>query len=155
MQSASKQPGTMQLMREHLVNHLRDHGLLFALTAVMVFFHLTTNGTLLWPANMTNLLLQNSYIVTVALSMLIVIVSGNIHLSVGAVMGFIGGGGWSGFRGASEHCHPESKFCAGAGLDRRSLYREGGVEVRRRGQDCRHVPDGRSDERRVDHGNRH
>lgn len=77
-------------MREYLVNHLREYGLLFALIAVMVFFQITTNGTLMRPVNITNLLLQNSYIVIMALGMLIVIVSGNIDLSVGSVMGFIG-----------------------------------------------------------------
>jgi putative multiple sugar transport system permease protein len=40
--------------------------------------------------NVTNLLLQNSYIIIMALGMLVVIVSGNIDLSVGSVMGFIG-----------------------------------------------------------------
>jgi putative multiple sugar transport system permease protein len=40
--------------------------------------------------NITNLLLQNSYIIIMALGMLIVIVAGHIDLSVGSVMGFIG-----------------------------------------------------------------
>jgi putative multiple sugar transport system permease protein len=50
-----------------------------------------TNGTLLLPLNLTNLLLQNSYIVIMALAMLLVIVAGHIDLSVGSVAGFIGG----------------------------------------------------------------
>jgi len=49
-----------------------------------------TNGTLLKPVNITNLFLQNSYIIIMALGMLIVIVGGNIDLSVGSVMGFVG-----------------------------------------------------------------
>ncbi len=75
---------------EYLVRHLREYGLLFALIAIMVFFQIVTNGTLLKPVNVTNLLLQNSYIIIMALGMLIVIVSGNIDLSVGSVMGFVG-----------------------------------------------------------------
>lgn len=75
---------------EYLVRHLREYGLLFALIAIMVFFQVVTNGTLLKPVNVTNLLLQNSYIIIMALGMLIVIVSGNIDLSVGSVMGFVG-----------------------------------------------------------------
>ncbi|MBR3369787.1 MAG: sugar ABC transporter permease [Rhodobacteraceae bacterium] len=90
MQQANAQTGTAQSMRDYLVNHLREYGLLVALIIVMVFFQITTNGTLLRPVNITNLLLQNSYIVIMALGMLIVIVSGNIDLSVGSVMGFIG-----------------------------------------------------------------
>lgn len=75
---------------EYLTRHLRQYGLLFALIAVMVFFQIMTDGTLLRAVNVTNLLLQNSYIIIMALGMLVVIVSGNIDLSVGSVMGFIG-----------------------------------------------------------------
>jgi ribose/xylose/arabinose/galactoside ABC-type transport system permease subunit len=74
----------------YLVKHLREYGLLFALIAIMAFFQIVTDGTLLRPVNITNLLLQNSYIIIMALGMLVVIVSGNIDLSVGSVMGFIG-----------------------------------------------------------------
>ena len=75
---------------EYLLAHMREYGLLFALIAIMVFFQIVTGGTLLRPVNITNLLLQNSYIIIMALGMLIVIVSGNIDLSVGSVMGFVG-----------------------------------------------------------------
>ena len=74
----------------YLASHLREYGLLLALIVVMVFFQAVTEGTLLRAVNVTNLLLQNSYIVIMALGMLVVIVSGNIDLSVGSVMGFIG-----------------------------------------------------------------
>jgi len=74
----------------YLASHLREYGLLFALIAIMVFFQIVTDGTLLRPVNITNLFLQNSYIIIMALGMLVVIVSGNIDLSVGSVMGFIG-----------------------------------------------------------------
>ena len=40
--------------------------------------------------NVTNLILQNSYIVIMALGMLLVIVGGNIDLSVGSIVGFVG-----------------------------------------------------------------
>jgi putative multiple sugar transport system permease protein len=42
------------------------------------------------PVNLTNLVLQNSYIIVMALGMLLVIVAGHIDLSVGSVAGFIG-----------------------------------------------------------------
>lgn len=77
-------------IKSYLVSHLREYGLLFALIAIMAFFQFATNGTLLKPVNVTNLLLQNSYIVIMALGMLIVIVAGHIDLSVGSVMGFVG-----------------------------------------------------------------
>jgi putative multiple sugar transport system permease protein len=40
--------------------------------------------------NLTNLILQNSYIIIMALGMLLVIVAGHIDLSVGSVVGFVG-----------------------------------------------------------------
>ena len=77
-------------IRSYLAGHMRDYGLLFALIAIMVFFQAVTSGTLMRPVNITNLFLQNSYIIIMALGMLIVIVAGHIDLSVGSVMGFIG-----------------------------------------------------------------
>jgi len=71
-------------------NNLRNYGMLLSLFAIMLFFELVTNGTLLQPLNLTNLVLQNSYIVIMALGMLLVIVTGHIDLSVGSVSGFVG-----------------------------------------------------------------
>jgi putative multiple sugar transport system permease protein len=71
-------------------SNIRDYALLLSLLAIMIFFQFNTNGTLFKPVNMTNLLLQNSYIVVMALGMLLVIVAGHIDLSVGSVSGFIG-----------------------------------------------------------------
>ena len=73
-----------------LKNNLREYGLLISLVAIMAFFQFTTNGTLFQPLNLTNLILQNSYIIVMALGMLLVIVSGHIDLSVGSVSGFVG-----------------------------------------------------------------
>ncbi|MCY1528091.1 Xylose transport system permease protein XylH [compost metagenome] len=64
--------------------------MLISLVAIMVLFQVLTDGTLLRPLNLTNLLLQNSYVVIMALGMLLVIVAGHIDLSVGSVCGFIG-----------------------------------------------------------------
>jgi putative multiple sugar transport system permease protein len=71
-------------------NNLRNYGMLMSLIAIMLFFQVMTSGTLLQPLNLTNLVLQNSYIVIMALGMLLVIVTGHIDLSVGSVAGFIG-----------------------------------------------------------------
>jgi putative multiple sugar transport system permease protein len=70
--------------------NIRDYALLLSLLVIMVFFQFTTHGTLFKPVNMTNLILQNSYIVIMALGMLLVIVAGHIDLSVGSVSGFVG-----------------------------------------------------------------
>ncbi len=73
-----------------LKQHLREYGMLLSLVAIMLFFQVMTEGTLLQPLNLTNLVLQNSYIVIMALGMLLVIVAGHIDLSVGSVCGFVG-----------------------------------------------------------------
>jgi putative multiple sugar transport system permease protein len=73
-----------------LVTNLREYGLVLALIAIMLFFQFTTDGTLFKPLNLSNLVQQNSFIIVMALGMLLVIVSGHIDLSVGSVAGFIG-----------------------------------------------------------------
>lgn len=71
--------------------NIRQYGMLIALIAIMAFFQIRTGGVLMKPLNLTNLLLQNSYIVIMAIGMLLVIVAGHIDLSVGSIVGFIGG----------------------------------------------------------------
>ncbi len=76
---------------ELLRRNVRQYGMLVALLAIMAFFQVRTEGVLLKPLNITNLILQNSYIVIMAIGMLLVIVAGHIDLSVGSVVGFVGG----------------------------------------------------------------
>jgi len=74
----------------YIRGNLREYGMLIALVAIMVFFQIYTGGILFKPVNLTNLVLQNSFIVIMALGMLLVIVAGHIDLSVGSIVGFIG-----------------------------------------------------------------
>ena len=85
--AAGKQP---RFAVSSLISNLRDYGLVLALIAIMLFFQVTTGGTLFKPVNLSNLVQQNSFIIVMALGMLLVIVSGHIDLSVGSVAGFIG-----------------------------------------------------------------
>lgn len=71
-------------------NNIREYGMLIALIAIMVFFQIRTEGILMKPVNITNLVLQNSYIIIMALGMLLVIVSGWIDLSIGSIAAFVG-----------------------------------------------------------------
>lgn len=71
-------------------NNVREYGMLIALIVVMLFFQIQTGGILFKPVNITNLVLQNSYVITMALGMLLVIVSGWIDLSVGSIVAVIG-----------------------------------------------------------------
>lgn len=87
---AAPQPAPGGRALSFLRAHLREYGMLLSLVAIMAFFQYMTGGTLMQPLNLTNLVLQNSYIVIMALGMLLVIVAGHIDLSVGSVCGFIG-----------------------------------------------------------------
>ena len=77
-----------------LGGHLRENGMLVALVAIVLFFliivQVTQGVDFLSAQNITNLFLQNSYVIIMALGMLLVIVSGHIDLSVGSVAGFTG-----------------------------------------------------------------
>ncbi len=70
--------------------NFRQYGMLVALAVVMILFQVLTNGVLLRPVNLTNLILQNSYILVLAIGMLLCILTGNIDLSVGSVVAFVG-----------------------------------------------------------------
>ncbi|MBM7331875.1 sugar ABC transporter permease, partial [Agrobacterium sp. S2] len=54
---------------------------------IVGLFAISTNGLLLSPNNVTNILLQYSYILILAIGMVIVIIGGHIDLSVGSVRG--------------------------------------------------------------------
>lgn len=78
----------------HLGGHLRENGMLVALVAIVFFFTVVVRATIdvdfLSAQNITNLFLQNSYVIIMALGMLLVIVAGHIDLSVGSVAAFTG-----------------------------------------------------------------
>lgn len=71
-------------------NNIREYGMLIALIVIMLFFQFRTEGILFRPVNITNLVLQNSYVIAMALGMLLIIVSGWIDLSVGSVVALVG-----------------------------------------------------------------
>ncbi len=77
-------------LQAYFARHMREYGMLAALFIIVALFQILTDGVLLKPANITNILLQNSYIIIMAVGMLLVIVAGHIDLSVGSCVGFIG-----------------------------------------------------------------
>jgi len=72
-----------------LVN-MRQSGIFVALVAIVLLFQVWTGGTLLSPANVSNIFLQYSYILILAIGMLFVIVVGHIDLSVGSIVALVG-----------------------------------------------------------------
>lgn len=80
--------------KTYLGSHLREYGMIMALVAIVFFFTVIVRASIdvdfLSAQNITNLFLQNSYVIIMALGMLLVIVAGHIDLSVGSVVGFTG-----------------------------------------------------------------
>ena len=78
----------------HVLSDLGKNGIFLALIAVVVLFAILTvqDGTsvLLRPQNISNLIVQNGYILILAIGMVLVIVAGHIDLSVGSVAAFVG-----------------------------------------------------------------
>ncbi|HLL71802.1 MAG TPA: sugar ABC transporter permease [Pyrinomonadaceae bacterium] len=70
---------------------LRAYTMLFALVAIWIYFNFATDGIFLDPRNFSNLMRQTAVTGVLAVGMLMVIVTGNIDLSVGSLVGFIGG----------------------------------------------------------------
>ena len=69
---------------------LRAYSMVIALVVIAVLFHFLTDGLIFTAMNLTNLILQNSYVVLLILGMLPVILTGNVDLSVGSVLAFVG-----------------------------------------------------------------
>ena len=76
----------MSMIGRLIKNNIRQYGMVIALAFIMILFQILTQGIMFKPMNITNLVLQNSYVLIIAIGMLLVIVTGGIDLSVGTVM---------------------------------------------------------------------
>ncbi len=71
---------------------LKKYTMVFALVLVVILFHVLTDGKILLPQNINNLISQNAYVFVLAAGMLLCILTGgNIDLACGSVVCFIGG----------------------------------------------------------------
>ncbi|MFD7435408.1 multiple monosaccharide ABC transporter permease [Streptomyces sp. NPDC059861] len=82
--------GLLQMVLDGMRRNMRQYGMLIALGLIVVLFAVWTDGDLLLPRNVSNLVLQNSYILILAIGMMLVIIAGHIDLSVGSLTAFIG-----------------------------------------------------------------
>lgn len=73
-----------------LKENFETYSMYYILAILAVLFQFTTNGILLKPLNITNIILQNGYILILAIGMLLVIILGDIDLSVGSTVAFVG-----------------------------------------------------------------
>jgi putative multiple sugar transport system permease protein len=77
-------------LRDIFTKNLRQSGIYIAFVAIIGLFAILTDGVLLSPGNLTNIVLQYSYILILAIGMVIVIIGGHIDLSVGSVVALTG-----------------------------------------------------------------
>src|SRR5687767_7709021 len=73
-----------------LTRNLRTSGIYVAFVAIVALFAILTEGVSLSPGNITNIVLQYSYILVLAIGMVLVIIAGHIDLSVGSVVALTG-----------------------------------------------------------------
>ena len=66
---------------------IKKYTMVIALVVVFIFFTILTDGKLLLPQNISNLLLQNAYVLVMACGMLLCILTGgNVDLSIGSTL---------------------------------------------------------------------
>ncbi|NGN95077.1 sugar ABC transporter permease [Nocardioides sp. KC13] len=80
----------MNALLNTLRGNVRQYGMIIALAAIVILFQISTEGVLLKPLNVSNLVVQNAQILILAIGMVIVIVARHIDLSVGSVAAFVG-----------------------------------------------------------------
>lgn len=80
----------MEQVQKLIKQNLKQYAMFVALFVIIVFFQIMTKGVLLQPQNVTNLILQNSYVLVLAMGMMFVIITGYVDLSVGSVVAIIG-----------------------------------------------------------------
>ncbi|AGZ43369.1 multiple monosaccharide ABC transporter permease [Actinoplanes friuliensis] len=70
--------------------NLRQSGIYIAFALIVVLFTILTGGDLLAPQNISNIIVQNSYILILAIGMILIIIAGHIDLSAGSVVAVCG-----------------------------------------------------------------
>ncbi len=80
----------MNTVKNKFKGNLKQYSMLIALIVIIVFFNILTQGRLLKPMNVSNIVFQNAYVVILAVGMLLCILTGgNIDLSVGSVVALV------------------------------------------------------------------
>ncbi len=81
----------MMNSRTKVLDFINKYTMVIVLALVIIFFSIRTGGDILLPSNVSNLISQNAYVFVLATGMLLCILTGgNIDLSVGSVVCFVG-----------------------------------------------------------------
>ncbi|WP_229072659.1 multiple monosaccharide ABC transporter permease [Actinoplanes sp. DH11] len=70
--------------------NLKQSGIYIAFALIVALFTVLTGGDMLAPQNISNIIVQNSYILVLAIGMILIIIAGHIDLSVGSVVAACG-----------------------------------------------------------------
>ena len=81
-------PGPLPARRFSI--NLRQSGIYLAFVLIVLLFTILTGGDMLAPQNISNIIVQNSYILILAIGMILVIIAGHIDLSVGSLVAVSG-----------------------------------------------------------------
>ena len=87
--TASAKVSDDKQMQEHVKN-LKQYGMIIALVLIYGIFAVMSDYKNVAPMNVNNLIMQNSYVIVLALGMLLCCLTGNVDLSVGSVVAFTG-----------------------------------------------------------------
>ena len=91
MYHGRQRKGKVEMEKKKTVNiNMKEYGMVLALIAVFLIFAAMTGGKNMSPANINNLIMQNSYIVILAVGMLLCVLTGNIDLGVGSIVAVSG-----------------------------------------------------------------
>src|SRR5699024_4028516 len=80
----------MDRLKEKTVDIFSKYSMEFILSFLLFLFQSLQAGIVFRPLNITNLILQNAYVLVLGLGMLLVVLLGNVDLSVGSVVAFVG-----------------------------------------------------------------
>ena len=81
----------METKNKKIVNmDLKQYGMFLILIGIFLLFAITTSGANAKPVNINNLIMQNGYVVILAIGMLLCVLTGNIDLGVGSVVAVTG-----------------------------------------------------------------
>lgn len=69
---------------------LKQYGMVLALIAVYLIFAVITGGKNLAPMTVNNIIMQNGYVIILAVGMLLCVLTGNVDLGVGSVVATCG-----------------------------------------------------------------
>lgn len=85
-----KENVTGSSLKDKVLDYFSKYSMIIILILILVIFSVLTDGVILRPLNITNLILQNSHVLILAIGMLLVVLLGHVDLSVGSIVAFVG-----------------------------------------------------------------